>query len=363
MPHGLTAVDGLPEARVRVEEVGPVLRSHAVAPADVLLQDEFQHEQVARGIHRRPADSRRAFVWVPNEGMGVSGALRAEMISGRNGSAPMRVHFDLNSANAEAETADEHAEIWWRVYLRHNAAAAVESGILARLVGSVGSRGPSSMEASVSAGSGGALRISAQATGVSESRRGSASVRGTADTIGTRLGSSRVLSRSEAGRWICVESRVRLNDPGKSNGACDLWVDGRRECALTGLRWNRGGGPLRLNTLILECGASGKASRRVSIWLDNLVVAAAEIGPVVVSAGCSAYRTKAAVDWWQVQVGAGPNVRHAVWTSAPLRGTEERCALDAPFRAGGVYWLRTRDRTESGGWSRWSAWHSPFAIL
>lgn len=363
MPHGLTTVDRIPEARVRVEEVGPVLRSHAVAPADVLLLDEFEHERASAGTHRGPAESRRTFSWVPNEGMGVSGALRAEMIPGRDGTAKMRVYFGGNPANARAGAADEYAEIWWRVYLRHDAAAAVENAALARLLGVTGSSGPRAMEASVSSDSGGALRILAQATGVSESRRGSAAARAAAETLGTRLGSSRVLNRNEAGRWICIESRVRLNDPGKTNGAFDLWVDGRRECALTGLRWNRGGGSGRLNTLILESGPSGKTSRIANIWLDNLVVAAAEIGPVVVSAGCCAYRTKAAVDWWQVQVGLGPDARQAVWTSVPLRGTEERCALDAPFRSGGVYWLRTRDRRETGGWSRWSAWHSPFAIL
>lgn len=363
IPHGLTAVERVPEARVRVEEVGPVLRSHAVAPADVLLQDEFQHERASHGINRRPADSRRAFTWAPNEGMGVSGALRAAMLPGRDNAATIKVHFGHNPANASEQAADKCVEIWWRVYLRHDAAAAVEDATLAGLVGIAGSSGPRAMEARVSSGTGGALKISAHSPSARGSMRGSTSTRGTAETIGTSLGTSQVLNRSEAGRWICIESRVRLNDPGETNGAFDLWVDGRRECALTGLRWNGGGGSIHMNALILENGVSRKTGRRASIWLDNLVVAAAEIGPVVVSAGCSAYRTKAAVDWWQVQVGAGPNARQAVWTSAPLRGSVERCALDAPFRTGGVYWLRTRDRMQNGGWSRWSAWHSPFAIL
>ena len=33
----------------------------------------------------------------------------------------------------------------------------------------------------------------------------------------------------EAGRWVCVESRAKLNTPGKHDGLNQLWIDGRLE--------------------------------------------------------------------------------------------------------------------------------------
>jgi len=39
------------------------------------------------------------------------------------------------------------------------------------------------------------------------------------------------------GRWHCIEARAKLNDPGWSNGAFQLWIDDRLETSQTGLGW------------------------------------------------------------------------------------------------------------------------------
>ena len=36
-------------------------------------------------------------------------------------------------------------------------------------------------------------------------------------------------STEEAGRWVCVESRAKLNTPGKKDGLNQLLIDGRLE--------------------------------------------------------------------------------------------------------------------------------------
>src|SRR5665213_3046556 len=41
----------------------------------------------------------------------------------------------------------------------------------------------------------------------------------------------------EPGRWACVETRVKLNDPGSNNGEIQSWLDGREALHAKGLRF------------------------------------------------------------------------------------------------------------------------------
>ncbi len=95
------------------------------------------------------------------------------------------------------------------------------------------------------------------------------------------LGSVRtspVFAPGVEGRWLCIETHVRLNTPGQANGVFETWIDGRREAGRADLDW---GGPwdqYGLNALYLENywndGAPGTQTRT----FDNLVVSTAPIG-------------------------------------------------------------------------------------
>jgi hypothetical protein len=96
------------------------------------------------------------------------------------------------------------------------------------------------------------------------------------------LGSDRsavaLFADSTAGRWYCVEARVRLNDAGQSNGVFELWIDGVLDAQRTGLNWVGAYSAYGINAVFLEnywnAGAPGLRERA----FDNFIVGTQRIG-------------------------------------------------------------------------------------
>ena len=59
-------------------------------------------------------------------------------------------------------------------------------------------------------------------------------------------------STEEAGRWVCVESRAKLNAPGKHDGLNQLWIDGRLEAERKSLDWRGSYARYGINAVFLE---------------------------------------------------------------------------------------------------------------
>ncbi|MGH7300290.1 MAG: Ig-like domain-containing protein [Candidatus Rokuibacteriota bacterium] len=80
------------------------------------------------------------------------------------------------------------------------------------------------------------------------------------------------------GRWYCIEARARLNDPGRSNGIFELWINDKSEARLTGLGWM---GRLReygINAVYLENYWNAGAPQPQDRDFDNFVISTARIG-------------------------------------------------------------------------------------
>ena len=80
----------------------------------------------------------------------------------------------------------------------------------------------------------------------------------------------------ERGRWYCFEMMVRLNAPGKTDGAQALWVDGVKVIDHTGIRW-RDSDILKLNVFkfglyIHYC------EHDCTYWVDDLVISSEPVG-------------------------------------------------------------------------------------
>ena len=78
------------------------------------------------------------------------------------------------------------------------------------------------------------------------------------------------------GRWTTVETRVRLNTPGESNGIIEGWMDGRRVLRETGLRF-RDTSDLHIEGLFFSTFFGGSTSewapsRNEIIDFDNFVI-------------------------------------------------------------------------------------------
>jgi hypothetical protein len=82
------------------------------------------------------------------------------------------------------------------------------------------------------------------------------------------------------GRWICIEARIKLNTPGKSDGIIQYWADGKQILLDTGLPLGNESYSKGLNMVMWDCYWAGKSPKEQSRFYDNLVISTAPIGPV-----------------------------------------------------------------------------------
>jgi hypothetical protein len=186
----------------------------------------------------------------------------------------------------------------------------------------------------------------------------------------------KLFSTEEAGRWVSVEARVKLNTPGRQDGINQLWIDGRLETERTGLDWRGDYTGHGINAIFLETYWNEGSPVTQSRWIDNFVISAKPIGPVVVPRNPvlikTSYRGPGEQQAWQVEVAADDMGGEVVWRSgmvaAPARVTVDkqsgsfvgRLRDHTQLEAGGTYFVRVRQQSDSGEWSEWSSWHQPF---
>lgn len=105
-----------------------------------------------------------------------------------------------------------------------------------------------------------------------------ASSGGYGDLVGWNLGPTGMLEKK---RWYCIEHHVRLNQPGRHDGVVRAWVDGQLAYERSDLMF-RSVPELRIQSAWLAVYHGGKAPapQRMTLHIDNLVIARRYIGPM-----------------------------------------------------------------------------------
>lgn len=186
----------------------------------------------------------------------------------------------------------------------------------------------------------------------------------------------KISSTAESGWWVCVESRVRLNTPGKNDGENQLWIDGRLECERTGLDWIGSYTGHGINAVFLEAYWNSGSPVDQSRWYDNFAISTRRIGPAVSPVNPVLYKTEyAGPDTqlaWQAEIASDTEGRHIVWRSGTItEGNSVRVDQDngifvgplagrLSLAAGTKYYTRVRQQSSAGVWSDWSRWHQEF---
>ena len=179
---------------------------------------------------------------------------------------------------------------------------------------------------------------------------------------------------SEAGRWVCVESRLKLNTPGRKDGYAALWVDGVLDCERKDLDLRGTYSAHGINAVFLEAYWNNGSPVDQYRWYDDFVVSTKPIGPVTAPANPVLIKTR--VDQggdWEVQLASDARGDTIVWTSRRVVSVIHRLEVtnrngvfaDAKLTAlppGPKYFCRVRQQDAVGQWSPWSAWHQPFAV-
>lgn len=188
--------------------------------------------------------------------------------------------------------------------------------------------------------------------------------------LGSRMTHTPIFSTEESGRWVCVESHIKLNTSGRNDGVFELWIDGRLEAARTNLDWHGTWSEYAINAVFLENywneGSIKKQARR----FDDFVISRRPIGPVLAESLPVISRTTArAANGWEIEVAGDPDGQDAVWRSKPLAADSVNVTVDlahgefigsrageTALATGRVYWTRVRRIGEN----EWSPWHAPF---
>jgi len=87
-----------------------------------------------------------------------------------------------------------------------------------------------------------------------------------------------LFDRAYIGRWYCIEARARLNDPGRSNGVFELWIDDRLEAQQPSLGWMGSYRDYGINVVYLENYWNDGAPQPQERYFDNFVVSTQRIG-------------------------------------------------------------------------------------
>ena len=304
---------------------------------------------------------------------GVGRALRQDYLQGERGRGGVKLVFGDSPVYARTalRKGEKFQEIWWRVYVKHQ--AGWNGGGPDKLSRATSFATPSWAQAMIAHvwSSDESLTLD-PATGVTGSEVVTRKYNDFEHLrwLGNRPASTlKVHSTEESGRWVCVEAHVKLNTPGKKDGINQLWLDGRLECERLNLDWRGGYDAHGLNAVLLESYWNKGSPVTQSRWLDHFVVSTAPIGPLVTPRQPWVRRAEGpAAGAWEVEIArAGPQPE-TVWRSRPAAGNRVRVdaqsgtflGLQAGAKGlapGTDYMTRIR---RAGVGEEWSPWHQAF---
>jgi hypothetical protein len=358
-------------AAIRVAFVSPEASQPESKDPRVIFFDDFNQAGDLRSRYFEYGDSRGSFVPAANEGLDGSGGMRCTFEKGQVTAGNLKVVFGRSPFNRGPRREETFREVYWRVYLRHEPGWEGNPAKLARATCMAGPDWSQGLIAHVWGGRGDVLCID-PATGIRDSRKVTTRYNDFANLrwLGVKHGQTPVFHPSESGRWVCVESQVKLNAPGRRDGVFRLWVDGRLEAEHTTLDWHGSWNDYAVNAVFLENYWNKGSLKRQSRWFDDFVISTRPIGPVAAAVVPQLTRTSApGIAAWEAQAATNPDGKNIVWTSRTQGGQAARLPIDGAHGAfagarslppGTTCWLRLRSRGSDGAWSGWTAWHAPF---
>ena len=223
------------------------------------------------------------------------GAMRCEFAKGQVTAGGLKVLFGRSPLHRGIFRDETFNEIYWRVYVMHETGWEGNPAKLARATCLASENWSQGMIAHVWGGKGLALCID-PATGIRDSVRVSTRYNDFEHLkwLGSRMTQTQIFSPAESGRWVCVESHIKLNTSGRSDGVFELWIDGRLEAGRTNLDWHGTWSEYAINAVFLENYWNEGSIKNQGRRFDYFVISRHPIGPILAESPPVITRTTAA---------------------------------------------------------------------
>lgn len=98
--------------------------------------------------------------------------------------------------------------------------------------------------------------------------------------LGAKAGTTTIFDTQHSGQWFCIESHIKLNDPGQSNGIQEFWINGQLEARRSDLNFVGTYTSYGINAVLFENYWNAGSPRLQSRYFDNIVVSTQRIGCV-----------------------------------------------------------------------------------
>lgn len=358
---------------------GTALRLAAVIPAPeqpaqrekaVIFYNDFDQLPNWRSRYFEYDPAKESFLWAEREGL-RGGAMRCQFDQGQVTAGSLKVLFGRNPFGRGIRSDETFGEIYWRVYMKHESGWQGNPAKVARATCLAAKDWSQGFIAHVWGGKGDVLCID-PATGIRDSRKVTSRYNDFTNLkwLGLRQGQTPIFSPIESGRWVCVESHVKLNTPGKTDGVFELWIDGKLEASRTDLDWHGEWTDYGINAVFLENHWNQGSVKKQARWFDDFIISTDPIGPVTALKPPTLVRTEpGAIARWEAEVAADADGADIVWKSRPVDASSATLIVDKAHGAftgsaageltlkpGFTYWVRVREAAQGN----WSPWHMPF---
>jgi len=311
---------------------------------------------------------------------GQGGSMLGLYEKGSQGRGNRKVFFGDSPTGKVVQKGKHFDDIYWRIYVKHQRGwTGGGPDKLSRATSIVSPNWAQAMIAHVWS-SGEALTLD-PASGVRGDRVVTTKYNdfGNLHWLGNKpVSAFKLHSTGEAGRWVCVESRAKLNTPGKKDGLNQLWIDGRLEAERKNLDWRGSYDRHGINAVFLETYWNKGSPVTQSRWIDNFVISTKPIGPVVCPRNPTIIKTPYQgpdkQQGWKAEIAADDAGKTIVWRSKMLTDPQRvevgpdtghflgllagRDCLD-PAQ---TYFFRVMQQSDGGQASVWSPWHQPIKI-
>jgi len=276
--HDTTVIVSPPSARSRVHECD-------TPNSAWLFCDDFESDR--RSSYFEYDERGGSFVRRDSVGVDGSWGMRAHFAPHQVNAGSIKLAFG-KTPSARLRSVDSgrvaYREVYWRFYVRNDSGWTGGGGDkLTRAQSLVTPQWAQAMAAHVWSGRGGRANwlMLDPASGTDQS--GALQTVGYNDFahlrwLGTQPGRTPIFDSWHTGKWHCVETHVRLNDPGASNGVFELWVDGELDGKREWLNWVGVSRDYGINVIFVENYWNDGAPVEESREIDNLVVSTGRIG-------------------------------------------------------------------------------------